>query len=226
MIDLKYDQQNPFKSHRPLAQGLIKKTHCYFYIIILLSVIICLSSLYNIQILVPVVIYFIINILYCYILKNIAIIDVFCIASGFILRVIFGSVVIGVSPSIWMLCVVFTVSLYLALGKRYKELTSKLQFQSRTSLSYDKNLALSLLNIVASLFIGFYSLYTVLVLPQKNIYFVFFSIMLVIGGFLKYHVYLLQEDNSGDPTEIIISDKVLWIIGVVYVLIILAILYK
>ena len=51
-------------------------------------------------------------------MKHITIIDIFIIATGFVLRLFAGSSVIGTDLSIWIIIITFLLALFLALAKR------------------------------------------------------------------------------------------------------------
>lgn len=84
LIDIKKDKLHPIKKNRPIASGKIPLWVAILVLLLLLiSSIIC-SSFLNKFCLLMILSYFILNVFYSLILKNIALIDVFCIAIGFI----------------------------------------------------------------------------------------------------------------------------------------------
>ena len=141
--DKKTDSQHPAKSQRPIASGKISIpvavcTGAFFFA----AGIYC-ALLFNPKTVFILVSYFIINIFYTFFLKEIVILDVFIIATGFCLRVLLGSMAIGVELSHWMLLTTFSVSLVLGFGKRRHELVllGKNAFHHRNILGeYNKEI--------------------------------------------------------------------------------------
>lgn len=214
--DVEKDKLHPRKKNRPLANGSIsiKKAYIIAIFMIILSIgtnilntsnILC-SSLYIL------LAYIIINIFYSYGLKNVAIIDVFLLASGFILRVYYGGSLINIDISNWLFLTIMCAALFLSLGKRKKELL--VNKNTRVSL---KDYNEKFLNVFQYIFLGcmfvFYSLWTV---EQNNKYLIF-TIPLLLCIFMKYSL-LLEKENEGDPTTILYSNKMLVLLCFVYVI--------
>ena len=122
LVDLEKDKLHPTKSQRPIASGRLNKTTA-----IKITTIICLVSLsfafyINSFFGIIVLTYFLLNIGYSIYLKNIVIIDVVTIASGFVLRVLGGAVIISVTSSQWLVLCTILLSLFLGFSKRRHEL--------------------------------------------------------------------------------------------------------
>lgn len=218
--DLEKDRNHPLKKERPLASGRIevksgKNLMCGCLLIAgIISVYmgkypaLCLLLLY-----------LILNIAYSFGLKNRPIIDVVILASGFVIRIFYGGIVTGVHISNWLYLVITTGSLYMGLGKRRNELRK--QTDTREVLKYysvaflDKNMyvCVSLTNV-------FYALWT-LEMPDSR-----------MGWTIPIFIILLMcyslnaEGNSdGDPVEVILHDKTLLCLIIVYIIVIFALLY-
>ena len=125
IIDIEQDKKHPKKKFRPIAAGEISKLKAkIIFVTIIILIIIAVSILwyfkiYNSKVILKssiiLLLYFIINILYSKFLKHIPIIDIITLAFGFILRVIYGGIIISVNISSWMFLTVLTISLYMAL---------------------------------------------------------------------------------------------------------------
>ena len=59
---------------------------------------------------------------YSLILKHVVILDVICIAFGFLLRVLAGTALAKVNPSDWLIICTTTLSLFIGFSKRRHEL--------------------------------------------------------------------------------------------------------
>ena len=116
-VDKKNDQKHPTKKYRPIASGAISVKSA-----IRLSLILLLISLYigfnlNNYFGTILIVYFFVQILYCFKLKYLPIIELFCVASGFVLRSIGGGVAAEIFISYWFLLSVGMLSLFIAIEK-------------------------------------------------------------------------------------------------------------
>ena len=121
LVDINKDQLHPKKRFRPLASGKLPKSVAIVALVVL--VLVCVPASFLVQ---PsfggiVLFYFVIQIAYCFYLKNVVIIDVFTLASGFVLRAV-GGVVIQVEVSPWLLVCTMLGALFIGLAKRRHEL--------------------------------------------------------------------------------------------------------
>ena len=121
LIDVEKDKLHPIKSLRPIAANLISKKFAIALIILLLGFSLYFAWLLNGLALFCILIYVFINILYSFILKNVEIIDSFCIALGFILRMLMGCFAISVMPSPLIILMTFFISMFFTFSKRKME---------------------------------------------------------------------------------------------------------
>lgn len=218
--DIDKDRKHPTKKYRPLASGQIK-TGTAIFIMILCIIGACIISLYlgNISAFVLLGIYFGLNIAYSMGLKNKPIVDIVILASGFVIRIFYGGIVTNVFISKWLYLVVTVGSLYMGLGKRRNEL--KKQVETRDVLKYysvdflDKNMY-----VCVALTIVFYALWT-LEMPNSQIS---WTIPVFIILLMCYSLDV-EGDSDGDPVEVILHDKILIGILVLYALFIFGLLY-
>ena len=212
--DIEKDKLHPTKKNRPLASGKIKKSIAIYIamLLIILSIIsniIINNSIFNTSIYI-LISYIIINILYSFGLKNIAILDIALLASGFVLRVYYGASLINVVVSDWLFLTILSASLFLGLGKRKKELiqniNSRKVLKEYNEAFLDKFQYLSL-----GLTLVFYSLWTI----EQEAEYLIFTIPLIIIIFMKYCLNL-EKNSEGDPTTILYQDKVLVLLCIIY----------
>lgn len=120
--DISKDKLHPYKKFRPIAKGEISKslaTFCYLFLSFLgLFIAFHISKLF----LFIISLYIIIQIAYCLELKRKPILDIFCIASGFLLRALSGVIATGVNFSPWFILTIALLALFLAVEKRKAEL--------------------------------------------------------------------------------------------------------
>ena len=131
IVDIKSDQNHPYKKNRPLAAGLISLNQCKTLIIFLLFL--CIISLLgvNTNFLLLVIFYFIISNLYTFILKKFIIIDLLILSSLYTLRIMGGGFITDISVSIWLLSFSIFFFISLASVKRRIELINVEKFKKK-----------------------------------------------------------------------------------------------
>lgn len=212
--DIEKDKLHPTKKNRPLPSGKIKKSTAIAIavLMIILSIIIntLISNKLLNQSLYLLITYMIINLCYSFGLKNVALLDIVLLASGFIIRVYYGASIINIEVSNWLFLTIMSASLFLGLGKRKKELiVSK---ESRKVLNeYNEAFLDKFQYISLSLTIVFYSLWTI----EQSIKYINFSIPIFILIFMKYSLNI-EKNVEGDPTTIIYKDKWLLLLCLIY----------
>lgn len=227
--DVELDRLHPTKRKRPLAANLIsiKKAKILFVFLVFLSIFLnifvsgnhLLSWIWLIS-------YLFLNIAYSKGLKNYPIIDIAILASGFLIRVLYGASITNINISDWLYLTVVSMSFYLGLGKRRNEL-SKQKSTSRKVLQYynhnflDKNMYICL-----ALSIVFYSLWTVdpVTIERLSNPYLIWTVPLVILICMKYSLNI-EKDSDGDPVEVVLSDKILSILVLLFLIITFTIIY-
>lgn len=122
LVDIKGDQAHPFKRFRPVAMGRISRLTAVGVFLVAGGIGLGWAKSLSPLFFLTVLGYWMLQILYSLVLKNMEVVDVFIIALGFFLRVLAGAIVINAHLSIWFLLCVISVSLFLAAGKRRAEL--------------------------------------------------------------------------------------------------------
>lgn len=222
--DIESDRKHPIKKDRPLASGKVSKKEAIITIIIL--VLLITGLLYFINLLFDfssliLIFYFIINLGYSFGLKNIPLVDITILALGFVLRVTYGGVGLGIEISNWLFLTILSISFYMALGKRRNELIKNGSNSRKVLRSYNKDFLDKNMYMFLALTIVFYSLWAV---SAFNNEFFKYSIILVIVILLKYCMDV-EDDNFGDPIEVITHDKVLLVLGALYIIFVFSSIY-
>ncbi len=222
ICDIEKDKLHPTKCKRPLASGAIKKESATIVSIIL----ICLTFIINVFIIKSlsatlfIIVYFILNLLYSFGLKNIPLVDIAILVSGFIIRVMYGGFISNIEISEWLFLTIMALSFYMGLGKRRNELSKHNTGETRKVLKFynfeflDKNMYMCM-----SLAICFYSLWAL-----NNNKYMLYTIPLVLFICMKYSMDV-EGESDADPIEVVMHDKALILLGIIYALVILAILY-
>ena len=218
--DIEKDRLHPKKKNRPLASGRIsiKKGILFFAGCILIAFIISgfQMKLYGTAAL---LLYFILNVAYSMELKNKPIIDIVILASGFVIRIIYGGLIVGIPISKWLYLVVVTGSLFMGLGKRRNELTH--QENTREVLKYysesflDKNMY-----VCFTLVIVFYAMWTLDSANAKMIW----TVPALIIILMKYSMDI-EGDSDGDPVDVLLNDRILVFLVLLYAACIFFMLY-
>ncbi len=218
--DIEKDRNHPKKKNRPLASGKISKRKACFVMGICLLVSCTLSGgVFRWKGVGILCCYVILNLVYSIGLKNKPITDVVILASGFVLRVIYGSILAKIEISKWLYLVIITGSLYMGLGKRRNEL--KQQKNTRTVLKYYTETFLDR-NMYAcyALVIVFYALWTV---ESANEYMIW-SVPMFLIVLMKYSLNI-EGNSDGDPVDVLTQDKVLLCMVIAYAVSLFGLIY-
>ncbi len=229
--DVDKDRKHPVKKNRPLASGAISIKMAYVTIAVLVALIAISSSYlfylnHNGMVFGIPLIYIFVNILYSLGLKNVPIIDVVILVSGFVMRVMYGGVVIDVAVSKFLYLMVIFGAFFLGFGKRRNEIIKNGK-KSRSVLALynkeflDKNMYVSLVLSVVS-----YSLWCVDVSTVNRVGndYLFWTIPIIMVVFQLYSLDI-EGDSHGDPIEVILSNKILIAVILIYMLTLFIILY-
>ena len=224
--DMDKDKMHPKKCKRPIAAGKVSKKEAYLLSVALLIIIAIINVMAGLNLFSMVIlfIYLILNVLYTLKLKNVPLIDVIILVLCYVIRVVYGAVLINVFVSYWLYLTIISFAFYLSLGKRRNELDMKdisgENENTREVLKYytkgflDKNMYMCL-----ALTIVFYSLWCVdtSTIEKFNVNYLMFTIPLLIIICMKYSLNI-EGDSYGDPVEVLLADKVLIILVVLYVI--------
>jgi 4-hydroxybenzoate polyprenyltransferase len=210
IADLEQDKLHPKKRNRPLPAGRLSISTAWIATAILLLITLPLAFWLDIYFGLILVTYLVINMLYSYWLKHVAIIDVLTLSSGFVLRVAAGVMLITVQRfSPWLYVCTTLGSLLIGLGKRRAELVMLAEHANshrRVLDGYTLPFLDQLITIVSSMTIVAYSLYTFSAenLPPNHT--MMLTIPFVIYGIFRY-LYLIKVENlGGAPEEIALDD--------------------
>jgi decaprenyl-phosphate phosphoribosyltransferase len=230
--DIEDDRRHPVKSTRPLASGKVKKPAAVIICIILLILGSLLGYLadHTLLFLFILGLYFFLNLVYSFGLKNIAILDILILSAGFVLRVKGGAVISKVDTSEWLIIMTFLLSLFMAIAKRRDDLLLKgaTGTDMRKSMSgYNLDFLNTLLGLSSAIIIVAYINYTVSPVTVNHLgtYRLYYSSLFVIAGLMRYLQITFVQKKSGSPTEILYKDFFIQITLALWVVSIYVILY-
>jgi len=205
IIDVEQDRHHPKKRNRPLASKQVSIIAAALLAGLLVLLGLGLAYAASLIALVILMGYAIMNIVYSLRLKHVVILDVFIIATGFMLRILSGTIGIGIAPSQWLLLCGLMVTLFLGFTKRRAEiLTLKEDSQSahrKVLEHYSPVLLDKMIGITATGLIMSYSLYTVSpdtirIQGTSNL---IYTVPFVMYGVFRY-IYLLHHQSRGSDT--------------------------
>lgn len=221
--DVEQDRLHIKKRNRPIASGRVSIKKAMILAICCTSVAVYINCNYSNTTAIWIIIgYFCINVLYSLGLKNIPLIDVAILSSGFLMRVIYGAVISNIYLSDWLYLSIVTGSFFMGLGKRRNELIKiKQGVDTRKVLRYythsflDKNMY-----VCVALTDAFYSMWAINH-PSHNLV---YTVPIFILMLMKYSL-VIEGDSDGDPVDVITSDYSLFALGILYVFTLIVILY-
>lgn len=223
------DLLHPTKRNRPIASGRVSKKNAR----ILAAALALFAILGNFFVFDPAAtvllgLYLVLNWLYSSGLKNIPLVDVTILVSGFLLRIMYGAVVTGIEISDWLYLTVIALAYYFALGKRRNELRWTAQGKdARKVLRYysldflDKNMYICL-----ALALVFYALWCMDASTTSRFGGVklIFTVPIVLLITMRYSMDV-EGESDGDPVEVLLHDQMLLALCVIYFAMMFAILY-
>jgi len=208
IIDVEKDRQHPIKNTRPIASGIVEISEAVVFALFLfvLGFSVAILGWSNYLVALFALSYILLNLAYSFFLKHYAIVDCFCIAAGFTLRIYAGSAASNDRITEWLFLTMIAVSLFMAFGKRRGEmmLVADVVMTRKVLASYDLQFLNGAVFACAGLTIVFYSLWAV-----TSVSAMIYTVPLVIFIICKYLLVVHNCNSFGDPTSVILGDKTL-----------------
>lgn len=212
--DRNEDRNHPGKRLRPIAAGLLSPLQGILFGIGLAAAGMIMSLLLlSTNVVITLAAYLVLNVAYSMGLKHKAIVDVSCVAFGFVLRVLAGSFAAGVPVSNWLLLMTYLLAMFLALGKRWDDLRVEDSANGETvrkSLDgYSSNFVSNGMVVMASVNLVAYIMYTTTddVVARYGTDSVFMTSIWVITGILRYLQVTFVKQKAGAPTKVLMEDR-------------------
>ena len=216
LIDVEADRKHPKKCKRPIAAGVISKVQALLLVALCLGVAFAIASLLegNAQWKVMGIlgVYIIMNIAYCLKLKQMAIVDVFIISVGFVLRIFVGGFATGVVLSQWIVLMTFLLALFLAFAKRRDDVViyEDTGVLARKNVNrYNLPFMNQVIGVVSSITMVCYIMYTVdpEVIARMGSRYVYLTSVFVLAGIIRYLQLTIVDVKSGSPTKVLMKDR-------------------
>jgi decaprenyl-phosphate phosphoribosyltransferase len=220
-IDVEEDRRHPKKRFRPIAAGLVPRPLAIGLAVVLFAVALTAAVLLTRPALAGVLgSYVVIQLAYCLFLKNQPVIDLAVVASGFLLRGIAGGVAAGLFLSQWFLLVAAFGSLFMVAGKRYSELlvVGDEAATRKTLREYSASYLRFVWSLSAGVACTAYSLWAFeMAESQDDVPWATISIAPFVLAVLRY-ARDVDKGAAGAPEEIVMHDRVLLVLGALWVL--------
>lgn len=216
ILDVEADRGHPLKCSRPLASGVVGMHTARWLGLTMLLLAIAVAAWAGWQVLGIILAYGLLNVGYSMSWKHVAVLDVFVISAGFMLRILAGTVGIGIAPSSWLLLCGMMITLFLGFSKRGAEL----KLVERRSMDrrgatrqvlgqYERAMVEQFMAISAACAILSYSLYTVSAetIARHDTESLIYTVPFVVYGVFRY-VYLVHRREGGsDAAQDIFTDR-------------------
>jgi len=215
--DREDDKKHPRKKFRPIASGEVSPTMALIIAGALLVAGFTLAWFIRDKFMFVLGIYYLINVGYALGLKSVAILDIFLLAIGFVLRIKAGSVIAFIPLSEWIVIMVFLLSLFMAIGKRRDDVLIKMESgeSMRKAVSgYNLEFLNVALSLITAVIIVAYLMYTMSdsVKERFGTYRLYYTSLFVIAGLMRYLQIIFVRQDSGSPTRILYKDRFLQLI--------------
>ncbi len=224
IYDVKKDKEHPVKCKRPIANGEVSiyKARVISFFLFVFSFLLggYITGIYSC---IYLAIYVLLNLAYSRGLKSWPLIDIAILASGYLIRVMYGGYITRVDISSWLYLTVMSGSLFMGMGKRRNEMKyckggggySRIVLNKYSYEFLDKNMYCCIIMTDV-----FYSLWAI----SKNNDFLLWSIPLFVFILMRYS-FDIESDVESNPVEIFYKDKYLIAMCIVYAVLITSALY-
>jgi len=223
--DVENDRRHPTKCNRPIASGKISLHKAKVAIFLLGAIVIFLNAGASETLAAGgiLIAYLCCNIAYSRGLKNFALLDVFLLTLGYILRIYYGAILTHTEVSSWLYMTVLSMSFFLGFGKRRNELKKQGNESRKVLKLYNWAFLDKIMYMCLGITIVFYSLWCERMATGSN-YVLLFTIPLVFLICMRYSMDI-EGESDGDPIEVLTRDYVLIALAFLYAVLIVFALY-
>jgi len=212
LLDRHHDAHHPRKKHRPIASGRVPVPVAVLLACCSLAVALWLACRISPVFLLILLAYLAISCCYSLKLKELPVVDLFCISSGFLLRLEAGGEAFGIVISEWLFLSVFLLAVFLSTGKRLGEkhsLGEKAGTHRKSLLAYPDGFLQGAMYMTGGAVLVTYTQYVIA--RHALIY----TVPLCCFGLLRF-IIRVQAGEGGDPTESLLRDLPLFVVGMLW----------
>lgn len=235
LVDAEADRRHPEKKLRPIASGRVTRRAAVVLALVLLAGGLIAAYALGPRFASAGLAYVGLNILYTAWLKRHVIVDVMCIAVGFMMRAIGGVEVLrDLDPTVglsdWLLLCTFFLALVMAFGKRRAEivlLDDDAKSHRRSLSDYSLGLLDVIIPLVSGCAILAYSIYSIwpATVAKLGTDKLVYTVPLVVYGFFRYLFLIRERGLGGNPSEILLRDAALSASVLIWAVAIVGLLY-
>lgn len=209
--DIPQDRQHPTKKNRPIAAGTVSPALAWWYMAALAGAALALTPFVPGRAFAGILLaYLAINLAYSLGVKHLSIVDLMCIAIGFVLRIFAGGAASGVTPSHWIVIMTFLLALFMGLAKRRDDLLlAACGSKTRKCLDgYSLEYVSLCMAVMGGVVIVSYILYTLSpdVMAKHGTDQLYLTSLWVVAAMLRYMQITFVEQKSGSPTQVLLRD--------------------
>ena len=204
------DALHPVKRKRPLASGAVTAAQALWLAAALLATGVFLAT-GNRTLLMLLGLYVALNMAYSWRLKQVPVVDVAIIATGFMLRLLAGTVAVGIAPSRWLLLTGIFVTLYLGFCKRKAESFHDQSSQRAVMAGYPPALIDTFIATTMTATLTTYSLFATS--PEAQLQHgerLLYTVPVVVFALLRY-TYQVHRGQGEDVARDLLRDG--WLLG-------------
>ncbi|HJV65238.1 MAG TPA: decaprenyl-phosphate phosphoribosyltransferase [Geomonas sp.] len=212
LLDRHRDVHHPRKKDRPIPSGAVSVAAACLLGAVCLAASLYLGSLVSPLFLAILLAYLLVTTCYSVKLKELPVVDLFCIASGFLLRLEAGGEAFHIEISHWLFLSVFLLAVFLATGKRLGEkqsLGEQAGGHRKSLLSYPDGFLQGAMYMTGGAVLVTYTQY---VIARHTLV---YTVPLCCFGLLRF-ILRVQAGQGGDPTESLLKDAPLFVVGILW----------
>ena len=227
IADRERDKKHPRKSRRPIASGALPVPFAVAAAALFLLIGIGWALALDYRFALLGTLYLVLNLAYSFHLKHVVLLDTMVVASGYVIRLFSGSVLVDVDTSAWLYLTVGLGALLLVLGKRHSEMLNAggESVEQRAVLSqYTESLVRQLITVTATCTLLAYGLYIFVAdnLPDNE--YMFLTLPFVLFGLFRFLYLIERSEVAESPEQLILKDipllatTVLWALTAITIL--------
>lgn len=229
--DAEKDRLHPEKRLRPVAAGRISPAAATGLGFALAALGIGLALPLGAAFATIAVGYLVLQIAYTFALKDTVILDAMAIAAGFVLRAVGGGFAIEVEVSPWLILCTFLLALFLAFSKRRHEvvlLEGNAEAHRGALRDYSPYFLDQMISVVTASTVVAYAFYTVSPEVREKLHTdeLYLTVPFVLFGIFRYLYLIHQRAEGGNPTQLLVSDRPLWVNVVLWIATAVWLLYR
>jgi 4-hydroxybenzoate polyprenyltransferase len=208
IVDVERDKLHPIKKSRPMATGVVSKLTALLLAVAFLLPALALATRLGTATFMCMTSYLLLNIVYTHWLKHLPILDVVCIAMGFVLRLLAGIYAVQELPTAWITLCTFFLAIFLAIAKRRAEFTGESAegFTRPVLRAYSLPFIDMLLSGSGNIAVITYALFTTAGGKNPNLV---LTVPIVYFAISHYKRLTLVEGRGQEPERILLKDRTL-----------------